>query len=95
VIGVLVKITDHITGLIPEMHLSDVQMSHPERKFREGLPVKTRVLSVDTDKRHVRLTAKKTLVNADNTSTIWKDYNDLAPGMESQAQFSSLCRAVL
>jgi rRNA biogenesis protein RRP5 len=90
VIGVLVKITDHITGLIPEMHLSDVQMSHPERKFREGLPVKTRVLSVDTDKRHVRLTAKKTLVNADNTSTIWKDYNDLAPGMESQGTILKL-----
>jgi rRNA biogenesis protein RRP5 len=90
VIGVLVKITDHITGLIPDVHLSDVQMSHPERKFREGLPVKTRVLSVDTEKRHVRLTAKKTLVNADNTSAIWKDYNDLSPGMESQGTILKL-----
>ncbi|KAF1826919.1 nucleic acid-binding protein [Dissoconium aciculare CBS 342.82] len=90
VIGVLVKITDHITGLIPEMHLSDVQMQHPERKFREGLPIKARVLSVDLDKRHVRLTAKKTLVNADNASAIWKDYQDLTPGMESQGTILKL-----
>ncbi|KAK3712024.1 rRNA biogenesis protein rrp5 [Vermiconidia calcicola] len=82
--GILVKLSDSITGLVPEMHLSDVQLQHPERKYKEGFPVKAKVLSVDLEKRHVRLTLKKTLVNEEDLSPIWKDYADLRPGMESK-----------
>jgi rRNA biogenesis protein RRP5 len=93
VTGVLVKLSDSISGLVPEMHLSDAQLSHPERKYREGFPVKARVLSVDTDKRHIRLTLKKSLVEADEESSIWKDYEDLKPGMESQGTIINLLPA--
>ena len=82
--GILVKLSDRITGLIPEMHLSDVQLQHPERKFREGFPLKARVLSVDTDKRHLRLTLKRSLIDNDDETAIWKEYSGLEPGMQSK-----------
>ncbi|KAH9839664.1 S1 RNA binding domain [Teratosphaeria destructans] len=88
--GVLVKLSDSITGLVPEAHLSDVQLQHPERKFREGYPVKARVLSIDLDKRHLRLTLKKTLVNAADDMSIWSSYEKLEPGMESQGTIVNL-----
>lgn len=89
VTGILVKLSENVTGLVPEMHLSDTQLSHPERKFREGVSVKARVLSVDTDKRHLRLTLKKSLVEGDE-SPVWKDYASLKPGMESKGTIISL-----
>lgn len=84
VTGVLVKLSDNVTGLVPEMHLSDAQLSHPERKFKEGFPVKARILSVDIEKRHVRLTLKKTLIDSDSKTSTWQDYQKLKPGMESK-----------
>ncbi|KXL41438.1 hypothetical protein M433DRAFT_157435 [Acidomyces richmondensis BFW] len=82
--GVLVKLSDHITGLVPEMHFSDAQLQHPERKFREGHAVTARVLSIDLDKRHLRLTLKKSIVNEEDESKIWKSYDCLRPSMESK-----------
>ncbi|KAF2165171.1 hypothetical protein M409DRAFT_24557 [Zasmidium cellare ATCC 36951] len=86
--GVVIKLSDNITGLVPEMHLSDAQLQHPERKFREGFPVKARVLSVDTEKRQARLTLKKSLV--ENDALVWKDYADLQPGMEGKGTIINL-----
>ncbi|KAL1584265.1 hypothetical protein WHR41_06721 [Cladosporium halotolerans] len=83
VTGILVKLTDNISGLVPEMHMSDVQLQHPERKYREGFPITVRVLSVDLEKRHVRLTLKKSLLN-DKELPIWSDYSKLEPDMESK-----------
>jgi rRNA biogenesis protein RRP5 len=83
VTGILVKLSDSISGLVPEMHMSDVQLQHPERKYREGFPITVRILSVDFEKRHVRLTLKKSLV-ADKALPIWSDYSKLEPDMESK-----------
>lgn len=41
--GVLVSITDHICGLCPLMHLADVKLKNPERKFKEKKMMKFRV----------------------------------------------------
>ena len=72
--GLLVKLADGVTGLVQEMHMADVKLSHPERKFREGLAVTARVLSTDPERRHLRLTLKKTLVNSDApVLTCYKD----------------------
>ena len=79
--GVLVDITESISGLVPEMHLADVHLQHPEKKFREGAAVTARVLSVDLERRLMRLTLKKALVHSD--AAVWKSYNDLAEGMQS------------
>ncbi|KAF2859987.1 hypothetical protein K470DRAFT_217955 [Piedraia hortae CBS 480.64] len=81
IVGILVKLSDTVTGLVPETHLSDVHLSHPERKYRPGLTVKARVLSIDIEKHKLRLTLKKLLVKEPK---VWTSYADLKPGMESK-----------
>ncbi|ROV95031.1 hypothetical protein VPNG_09463 [Cytospora leucostoma] len=78
--GLIVKIADGISGLVPEMHLSDVRLQHPEKKFREGMKVKARILSTEPSKRQLRLTLKKTLVNSDATPI--KSFEDVSTGMQ-------------
>ena len=79
--GVLVSVTGSISGLVPEMHLADVHLQHPEKRFREGLSVTARVLSIDLERRLMRLTLKKSLVNSD--ATVWSSYHKLAVGMQA------------
>jgi len=79
--GVLVNIAEGITGLVPEVHLSDIHLQHPEKKFREGYPVTARVLSINPEKRQIRFTLKKTLVNSDVEP--WTSYTDLQPGQKA------------
>ena len=81
VAGVLINLAEGITGLVPEIHMADIHLQHPERKFKEGMPVKARVLSVIPDKRQLRLTLKKTLVNSD--VPVWKSFADLSVGAHS------------
>ena len=77
--GILVNIADGITGLVPEIHFSDVHLQHPEKRFKEGTKVNVRVLSVDLERRQLRITLKKTLVNSD--AAIWDSYEDVVPGL--------------
>ena len=79
--GLIVKIADGISGLVPEMHLSDVRLQHPEKKFKEGLKVKARVLSTEPSKRQMRLTLKKTLVNSDAAPI--QSFKDVSVGMQA------------
>ncbi|KAG9236582.1 putative rRNA biogenesis protein rrp5 [Amylocarpus encephaloides] len=79
--GVLVKLTDGISGLVPTAHMADVELQHPERKFKEGMTVVSRVLSTDPSKRQIRLTMKKTLVNSEAPPFL--DYENITIGMES------------
>ncbi|MCJ1332858.1 rRNA biogenesis protein rrp5 [Thelotrema lepadinum] len=86
--SVIVRLTDTITGLIPDAHFADVPLHVPERKFKLGSKIATRVLSVDLIRRRIRLTCKKTLINSD--SPVWKTYSDLSPGMKSYGTIKSL-----
>ncbi|PNS19229.1 rRNA bioproteinsis protein rrp5 [Sphaceloma murrayae] len=79
--GVLVNLEEGISGLVPEMHMADVKLQHPEKKFRENFPVRARVLSVDPERRQLRLTLKKTLLNTD--AAVWQDYTHINVGDES------------
>ncbi|KAI0480568.1 hypothetical protein GGR56DRAFT_664148 [Xylariaceae sp. FL0804] len=79
--GLLVKLAEGIHGFVPEMHLADVRLQHPEKKFREGLKVKARVLATDLIKRQVKLTLKKTLVNSEATPL--QSFEELVVGMQS------------
>ncbi|KAI1082333.1 nucleic acid-binding protein [Whalleya microplaca] len=78
--GLLVKLAEGIVGLVPEIHLADVRLQHPEKKFREGLKVKARVLSTDLVKRQVKLTLKKTLVNSEAVPL--KSFDEVVVGMQ-------------
>lgn len=79
--GVLVNLAEGISGLVPEMHMADVQLLHPEKKFREGMTVTARVLSTDPRRRQIRLTLKKSLVNSEATPFI--SYDKISAGMQS------------
>ncbi|OPB46708.1 rRNA biogenesis protein RRP5 [Trichoderma guizhouense] len=81
VTGLIIKIADGISGFVTETHLSDIRLQHPEKKFREGMKVKARVLSANFAKRQMRLTLKKTLVNSE-APTI-KSYDDVKIGMQT------------
>ncbi|KAI8966758.1 nucleic acid-binding protein [Daldinia sp. FL1419] len=78
--GLLVKLAEGIVGFVPEMHFADVRLQHPEKKFREGLKVKARVLSTDLVKRQVKLTLKKTLVNSEAVPL--KSFDEVTVGMQ-------------
>ena len=79
--GVIVKIADGITGLVPEIHLADIHLQHPEKKFKEGSSVTARVLSTIPEKRQIRFTLKKSLVNSD--AEAWTSYENLKPGLQA------------
>ena len=79
--GLLVNLADGITGLVPEVHMADVQLLHPEKKFKEGMNVTARVLSTDPGKRQIRLTLKKSLVNSEAAQFI--GYHEITVGMQS------------
>ncbi|CAD6577680.1 MAG: rRNA bioproteinsis protein rrp5 [Alectoria sarmentosa] len=79
--GVIVKIAEGITGLVPEIHLADIHLQHPEKRFKEGSSVTARVLSTIPEKRQIRLTLKKTLVNSD--AEVWTSYKSLEPGLQA------------
>jgi rRNA biogenesis protein RRP5 len=79
--GLLVNLADGITGLVPEAHMSDVHLQHPDKKFKEGMTVTTRVLSTDSGKRQIRLTLKKSLVNSDAVPFL--SYDNINVGMQS------------
>lgn len=79
--GLIVHLAEGISGLVSSMHFSDVRLQHPEKKFRAGMKVKARVLSVDTSKRQLRLTLKKTLVNSEEPPI--KSLDDVSVGMQA------------
>lgn len=76
--AVLVHLAEGITGLVPEMHLADVHLQHPERKFREGVPVTARVLYTEPARHQIQLTLKKSLVNSEVEP--WTEYSSLSLG---------------
>jgi rRNA biogenesis protein RRP5 len=79
--GILVNLAEGITGLVPVTHMSDVQLQHPEKKFKDGMTVTARVLSTDPGKRQVRLTLKKSLVNSE--AILFLSYSNIKVGMQS------------
>ena len=81
VAGLIVKLADGITGLVPETHLADVQLQHPEKRFKEGMKVKARVLSTDPRRHQLRLTLKKALVNSETPPL--RSFSDVAVGLQT------------
>ncbi|EXJ78762.1 hypothetical protein A1O1_09164 [Capronia coronata CBS 617.96] len=76
--GLLVSLAEGVNALVPQVHMSDVELKHPERKFREGQTVTARVLTTDLVRRRIKLTLKKALVNSDQKP--WLRYEDIEIG---------------
>ncbi|KAF8451798.1 hypothetical protein BGX38DRAFT_1181201, partial [Terfezia claveryi] len=77
--SLIIELSDGITAIVDENHLSDVKLKSPEKKFREGMAVTGRILMNDPAKKQLRMTIKKTLVNSD--APIITSYENAAPGM--------------
>ncbi|KAL4968402.1 putative rRNA biogenesis protein RRP5 [Aspergillus stella-maris] len=88
VTGLIVSLTDNITGYIPSVHFADTRLQFPEKKFREGATITARILSVNLEKREVRLTLKKSLLNSE--AAVWKDYREILPGSQSPGTIVNL-----
>ncbi|GAB1193829.1 hypothetical protein APSETT444_003062 [Aspergillus pseudonomiae] len=86
--GLIVALADGVTGLVPSMHFADTALQFPEKKFREGMTVSARILSVNAEKRQIRLTLKKSLLNSE--SAIWKDYDNIVAGAQSPGTIVNL-----
>lgn len=86
--GLIVSLTEGITGFIPSVHFADTRLQFPEKKFREGMTITARILSVNLEKREVRLTLKKSLLNSE--AAVWKDYREILPGSQSPGTIVNL-----
>ncbi|KAM4032061.1 protein RRP5 homolog [Anomaloglossus baeobatrachus] len=78
-IGMVVDVTKRLNGLVPTLHLADVTLKHPEKKYPPGTKIKCRVLSVDPATKKLILTRKKILINS--KLPIITTYYDATPGL--------------
>uniref|UniRef100_A0A7N8XWV8 Protein RRP5 homolog n=1 Tax=Mastacembelus armatus TaxID=205130 RepID=A0A7N8XWV8_9TELE len=79
--GMVVHLSDHIKGLVPRTHLSDIILKNPEKKYTEGMKVKCRVLSVDAENKKLYLTRKKAMV--ESSLPLLLSFSDAHPGCVS------------
>ncbi|XP_034155929.2 protein RRP5 homolog [Pangasianodon hypophthalmus] len=79
--GMHVKISDHIKGLVPRIHLADIILTNPEKKYKEGMRVKCKVLSVDYQNKKITLTRKKALM--ETSLPLFLSYTDARVGLVS------------
>ncbi|XP_005048646.1 PREDICTED: protein RRP5 homolog isoform X2 [Ficedula albicollis] len=78
-IGMQVKVADGIRGLVPSIHLSDVILKQPEKKYNIGDEVKCRVLECNPEGKKLILTLKKSLVQS--KLPVLSNYEDAKPGL--------------
>ncbi|KAM9012126.1 protein RRP5 homolog isoform 1-T3 [Ara ararauna] len=78
-IGMQVKVTDAIKGLVPSLHLADVILKQPEKKYNIGDQVRCRVLECSPAGKKLILTLKKNLVQS--KLPVLSSYEDAKPGL--------------
>uniref|UniRef100_A0A8D1N005 Protein RRP5 homolog n=1 Tax=Sus scrofa TaxID=9823 RepID=A0A8D1N005_PIG len=79
--GMLVNMGREIRGLVPPMHLADILMKNPEKKYHVGDEVKCRVLLCDPEAKRLMMTLKKTLVESKLPAITC--YADAKPGLQT------------
>ncbi|XP_006880025.1 PREDICTED: protein RRP5 homolog [Elephantulus edwardii] len=79
--GMLVKVGEQIRGLVPPMHLADILMKNPEKKYHPGDEVKCRVLICDPEAKTLMMTLKKTLIESELPAVTC--YADATPGLQT------------
>ncbi|XP_036027752.1 protein RRP5 homolog [Onychomys torridus] len=79
--GILVKVGEQMRGLVPSMHLADIVMRNPEKKYHLGDEVKCRVLLCDPEAKKLLMTLKKTLITSKLPAITC--YEDAKPGLQT------------
>ncbi|NXA05405.1 RRP5 protein, partial [Sapayoa aenigma] len=78
-IGMQVKVADGIKGLVPSLHLADVILKQPEKKYNIGDEVRCRVLECNPAGKKLILTLKKSLIQS--KLPVLSNYEDATPGL--------------
>ncbi|XP_063583797.1 protein RRP5 homolog isoform X7 [Pongo abelii] len=78
--GMLVKVGEQMRGLVPPMHLADILIKNPEKKYHIGDEVKCRVLLCDPEAKKLMMTLKKTLI--ESKLPVITCYADAKPGLQ-------------
>ncbi|NXS07016.1 RRP5 protein, partial [Neodrepanis coruscans] len=78
-IGMQVKVADGIKGLVPSIHLADVILKQPEKKYNIGDEVRCRVLECNPAGKKLILTLKKSLIQS--KLPVLSNYEDAKPGV--------------
>jgi len=76
--GLLVTLGQNLTGMVPRLFLSDVQLSKPELKYHPGEKYPAKVLKMDPANNKLHLTTKPILVK--EQFDIVKDFETAVPG---------------
>ncbi|KAI0066486.1 nucleic acid-binding protein [Artomyces pyxidatus] len=63
--ALFVSISGNVDGVVFPNHYADITLKQPQKRFKPGASIKCRVLTVDSDRKRIALTAKKTLVESD------------------------------
>ena len=77
--GMVVSIQGSICGLCPTIHISDVRLKNPQKRYKEGSKVKCRVLTVEAADRRVLVTCKKSLLKMEGKEML-SEYSQARPG---------------
>ncbi|XP_020823426.1 protein RRP5 homolog isoform X1 [Phascolarctos cinereus] len=86
--GMVVKVTEQIKGLVPTLHLADVQIRQPQKKYRVKDEVKCRVLTCDPENKKLLMTLKKTLV--ESSLPALTSYKEAKPELQTHGFISSI-----
>ncbi|CAH1239583.1 PDCD11 [Branchiostoma lanceolatum] len=62
--GIMVSLSNYVRGVVSKIHLADIILKNPAKKFNEGDKIKCRVLNVASEGRHLALTHKRTLLSS-------------------------------
>ncbi|KAL0580810.1 rRNA biogenesis protein rrp5 [Marasmius crinis-equi] len=63
--ALFVSLSGNLDGVVWPNHYADILLKHPAKRFRVGSTIKCRVLVVDSERKRISLTAKKTLLDSD------------------------------
>ncbi|KAF9460156.1 hypothetical protein BDZ94DRAFT_1266781 [Collybia nuda] len=76
--GLFITLSGSVDGVVWPNHYADIILKQPSKRFKAGAGIKCRVLVVDTDRKRISLTAKKTLL--DSTLPILSSFDDAKVG---------------
>ncbi|PBK76689.1 U3 snoRNP-associated protein Rrp5 [Armillaria solidipes] len=62
--ALFVSLSGNIDGVVWPNHYADIMLKHPAKRFKAGASIKCRVLVVDTVRKRISLTHKKTLLES-------------------------------
>ncbi|KIM88562.1 hypothetical protein PILCRDRAFT_813517 [Piloderma croceum F 1598] len=81
--GLFVSLSGNVDGVVWPNHYADIALKHPSKRFKAGASIKCRVLTVDSERKRIALTAKKTLI--ESSLPILSRFEDARVGLVTHA----------